>query len=250
MNSGDTSPDFGTSEGANEGGDIEGNCHLCVDGDCDNCKYNNEDKDLWTDEGNYDRFEQDEFDGFKDIEDDLNFEGDNDIEDEIYSLADEQEEDLYDDFDYPDYWDDMCNEAEDKEVYYENLKDFNHNKKVKDSDDAGNDSESDSEYSPDEEDSIDIDMEGSLDGSYKDSKQIRSFLNDPFGNSRNGTFGLEICVSQKIDWNFFTATNSEQKANKLGHEWLSDLKQDFVGLDGEVSTKLIGRDVMDGRIAY
>ncbi|MHA1492151.1 MAG: ATP-binding protein [Promethearchaeota archaeon] len=81
---------------------------------------------------------------------------------------------------------------------------------------------------------------------YQDPVKFRSFLNDPFGNNPSRTYGLEITANDKIDFVFFTKTESKDEAIELGHAWLTDLKHEFLGLDGVVEVRAITIDYNNG----
>jgi hypothetical protein len=75
--------------------------------------------------------------------------------------------------------------------------------------------------------------------SYQDLDTSRSFLMDPFGYYDSKSYGLEISAEKRIEWTFFMKANSENEALKQGYSWLSELKYQFLGLDGIVQARAI-----------
>jgi len=69
---------------------------------------------------------------------------------------------------------------------------------------------------------------------YIRTENFRSFLIDLFEPTRNLTYGLEICVNKKVEITFFTKAKNKLEAQEIGHTWLTFLKSNFEGLDGEI----------------
>ncbi len=69
---------------------------------------------------------------------------------------------------------------------------------------------------------------------YSEPTHLRSFLYDPFGEMGIETYGIELSSSEKIDVTFFTKAKTELEAIELGNAWLTNLKFNFLGLDGYV----------------
>jgi len=72
------------------------------------------------------------------------------------------------------------------------------------------------------------------DSDYQETEKFRTFLISLFGVERNLTYGLEIRNYEKLEFIFFTVANSESEATEIGFTWLTFLKANFIGLDGEI----------------
>ena len=69
---------------------------------------------------------------------------------------------------------------------------------------------------------------------YIRTENFRSFLIDLFEPSRHLSYGLEICINKKVEITFFTKAKDKLEAHEIGHTWLTFLKSNFEGLDGEI----------------
>ena len=72
------------------------------------------------------------------------------------------------------------------------------------------------------------------DSNYHEIENFRSFLIDLFGPNQHLTYGLEIIFNKKVEITFFTRTKSKLNSIEIGQTWLTYLKSNFLGLDGEI----------------
>ena len=87
-----------------------------------------------------------------------------------------------------------------------------------------------------------LSLEGSV-PDYQESEGTRSFLYDPFGAIPSATYGLKLTANKNIQVEFFTKADSEADGIEIGYAWLSDLKHNFVGMDGTVEIEPIPEDI-------
>ena len=69
---------------------------------------------------------------------------------------------------------------------------------------------------------------------YYNLEKSGTFLMDQFGFLNSQSYGLELTAEKKLSWVFYTKAKSIRQALKRGHAWFSELKYQFLGLDGEV----------------
>ena len=87
-------------------------------------------------------------------------------------------------------------------------------------------------------------LEGSV-PDYQEPESNRSFLYDPFGTIPSASYGLKLTANQNIQVEFFTKADSESEGIEIGYAWLSDLKHNFVGMDGTVEIDPTPEDFED-----
>jgi len=85
-------------------------------------------------------------------------------------------------------------------------------------------------------------LEGSV-PDYQEPESMRSFLYDSFGLIPFATYGLKLTADDNIQVEFFTKSDLEADGIEKGYAWLSDLKHNFLGLDGTVEIEPVTEEI-------